>query len=103
MQPFLVSLTSAKIASWKYRKTEGNKQVLSYYHRITRAIFIRAGSRKTLRLHHQLDDITGTHMIEKFAVFGSPSYLHHSRSNDYNFIVPNSRIDTERTSNAFKG
>ena len=103
IQPLLVPLNSAKIASWKYRKIEGNTQVLSYYHRITRAIFIGVVSRKILKLHHWLDDITCTHMIEKFAVFGSPSYLHHSRSNDCNFIVPNSRIDTERTSNAFKG
>lgn len=103
IQPFLVPLNPVKIVSWKYRKIEGNTQVLSYYHKTTRAIFIGVVSRKTLKLHHLLDGITCTHMIEKFAVFGSPSYLHHSRSNDCNLIVPNSRIDTECTSNAFKG
>lgn len=41
-------------------------------------------------------------MVEKFAVFGSPPYLHHSRSNDCDFIVPNPKIHTEGTSNAFK-
>lgn len=91
---------SKNSSSWTQKNW--GKQVLSYDHRITRAIFTDV-RRKILTLHDQLDDITGTHMVEKFAVFGCPSYLHHSWSNDCNFIVPDSRIDTERASYTFKG
>lgn len=42
------------------------------------------------------------YMVEKLAVLGGPSNLHHSWCNDRHLVVPNARIHTECATHTFK-
>ena len=45
---------------------------------------------------------TKTYMIQKFAIFRCPTNLHHARSDNQNFIKPNSIIYFKGASDRFK-